>query len=171
VKQALIDSLYTAPFIVIGLLITLKIVHHFSMGPVIDEIIIIVAGGTIGHASSSWMSRRRARLGQDGNSSATTPVNAQFLFYFFLDTPTCDGLVGDLEERYSIIQGKFGTRRANLWYWKEVIRTVGPIVSSWFMKLVMRPAVAITAWAVAHGLLKDGWFKELLTELLARRKS
>jgi hypothetical protein len=64
------------------------------------------------------------------------PLNATFLLYLFYDAKNCDALVGDLEERYKLIRKKFGARRANFWYWVQVITSVGPIVWAASKKLV-----------------------------------
>jgi hypothetical protein len=64
------------------------------------------------------------------------PTNAEFLFYIFLSPENCDALVGDLQERYRIIRKKFGARRANFWYWVQVITSVGPIAWAATKKLV-----------------------------------
>jgi hypothetical protein len=62
-------------------------------------------------------------------------LNAEFLFYLFLDAKTCDALVGDLEERFKLIYERLGKRRANLWYWTQVISSVSPIVWATMKKL------------------------------------
>jgi hypothetical protein len=102
------------------------------------------------------------------------PVGAEYLFYLFLDSTTCDGLVGDLNERYEVIIRKFGKFRADLWCWKEAFRSVGPVAWGWFKKLVMKPAIALGSWMVGHGLLKDGsaleFVKSLLAECLKRMR-
>jgi hypothetical protein len=93
-------------------------------------------------------------------------LNIQYLFYFFLDTTTCDALVGDLNERYKIIFTKFGKFRADLWYWKEAIRSVAPVAWGGFKKLVMKPAIAVGSWMLGHGLLKDSSMMETLKQIV-----
>jgi hypothetical protein len=91
------------------------------------------------------------------------PINAEFVFYFFLDGPNCDAVVGDLEERYRRINERFGTARANCWYWKEAIRTTGPIAGSWAKTLVMKPVIGVLAWGMAKGLIgHDSWLAALV---------
>jgi hypothetical protein len=91
------------------------------------------------------------------------PLSAQFLFYLFLDAHTCDAIVGDLEERYRILLRKFGSRRANFWYWTQTIRSVGPIASAWIKKVMLKPVIGVIAWAVAKGLLgHDSWLAALV---------
>lgn len=91
------------------------------------------------------------------------PRNAEFLFYLFLDPKNCDALVGDLVERYKLIHKKFGRRRANFWYWWQTAISLGPIVSAWLKRVVIKPALALIGWAVAKGLVgHDGWLAALV---------
>jgi hypothetical protein len=92
--------------------------------------------------------------------------NATFLFYFFLDATTCDSLVGDLEERYRLIFSMFGKFRADLWYWKETLRSVSPIAWEWFKKLVIKPAVGLGSWMLGHEFLKDSSISEPLKRIV-----
>jgi hypothetical protein len=100
------------------------------------------------------------------HSQATTavapPRNAEFLFYLFMTPQNCDAFVGDQEERYKLIHKRFGSRRANFWYWTQTVTSLGPIVWAWAKKVVMKPLVAIAAWAVAKGLVGyDSWLAAL----------
>jgi hypothetical protein len=91
------------------------------------------------------------------------PINAEFLFYFFLDAKNCDALVGDLEERCDLVRKKFGARRANFWYWTQAIRSVGPIAWAWVKKAAVKPVIAVIAWAIGKGLVgHDSWVAALL---------
>jgi hypothetical protein len=74
----------------------------------------------------------------DHAKKTVCPRNAEFLFYLFLDPKTCDGLVGDLEERYKFIFDKFGKAKADFWYWSQAIGSTGPIVWAWFKTPVLR---------------------------------
>ena len=38
-------------------------------------------------------------------------------------------MVGDLVEEYSEIRAKHGKSFANLWYWKQVVTSTGPILT------------------------------------------
>lgn len=79
------------------------------------------------------LARQAKRLNHAGRAA---PINAEFLFYLFLDAQNCDAIVGDLEERYRIIGRKFGKRRADFWYWTQAIRSVGPIAWAALQRLV-----------------------------------
>ena len=96
------------------------------------------------------------------------PVNAEFLFYLFMKPQNGDALVGDLEERYKLINKKFGRRRANFWYWTQTVVSLGPIVWAWAKKVVMKPAIALAGWAVARGLVGHNSWMAAVMELVKK---
>lgn len=105
------------------------------------------------------------------NRQNKAPLNADFLFYLFMDAKHCDAIVGDLEERHRLIHKKFGARRAKFWYWSQTIRSVGPIVWAWAKKLIMKPVVAAITWAAAKHLLNDGSWLVMVAEVWKRIRS
>lgn len=54
------------------------------------------------------------------------PLNAAYLLYVFLSKNDPEAVAGDLEERWRKIKKKFGVRRANFWYWTQVVRSLWP---------------------------------------------
>ena len=95
--------------------------------------------------------------------NTSPPANAEFLFYLFLTPENCDAIVGDLEERYRLIHKKFGSRRANFWFWTQVLRSLGPIAWAWTKKFLMKPVVAVIAWAIGKGFMgHDSWLAALV---------
>jgi len=102
-------------------------------------------------------------LVESPGSFGAPPLNAEFLFYLFLDVQKCDAIVGDLEERYKLISKKFGARRANFWYWTQAIQSVGPIAWAWAKKAALKPVLGVIAWVVAKGLVgHDSWLAALV---------
>ena len=57
------------------------------------------------------------------------PSNASFLIELFLPSAAAEALVGDLEERYTRIYKKYGSRRAWLWYWFQTFITLRPLIA------------------------------------------
>ena len=97
------------------------------------------------------------------NFGHAAPINAEFLFYLFLDAKNCDAIVGDLVERCKLIHKKFGARRASFWYRTQAIRSVGPIVWAWGKKIALKPVIGVVAWAVAKRLVTyDSWLAALV---------
>ena len=95
------------------------------------------------------------------------PLNAEFLLCLFLDKQNCDAIIGDLEERYKLIQKKFGTLRANFWYWTQAVRSIGPIAWAWAKKLATKPLLAFVTWIAAKGFLgRNSWLPRLAESLL-----
>jgi hypothetical protein len=108
-------------------------------------IILVVAFSTVGQfVFVPILQRKVLQLSQSG-SSATPPINAEFLLYLFMSPENCDAFVGDLEERYRLIKCKFGARRANIWYRTQAIRSVWPIAWAWAKKATLKPALRISS--------------------------
>lgn len=67
--------------------------------------------------------------------------NAEKIMYFVLPKHQRESILGDLEEEYNtIILPKFGLRTARLWYWKQAIGSVWPVLACRFKRM------AIIAW-------------------------
>ena len=71
-------------------------------------------------------------------SKEETSTNAaEYLLYLFLPREDCKALAGDLDEEYwTTILPKFGARRAVLWYWCQVVRSIWPVLSGTVSELV-----------------------------------
>jgi hypothetical protein len=155
VRQGLFDALFTPVGVLFGLWIEKKVgvtANGFS-GP----LFIVFSIGLI-NIFSRRLGMKLWPMDAIPNSSTSPPLNAQFLFYLFLDTRNCDALVGDLDERYKLIHNKFGQRRANFWYWIQAIRSVGPIAWAWMKTSLAKPFVAVAGWAIAKGFVAhDSW--------------
>ena len=54
------------------------------------------------------------------------PMNAEYLLFLALPKKDSEAIAGDLEERWRKIRKKFGVRKANFWYWFQVIRSLWP---------------------------------------------
>src|SRR5438128_783925 len=66
------------------------------------------------------------------------PESATFLLYLFLSKKNRKAIPGDLAEEYrQIVLPKFGPRKANLWYWGQVVRSIGPVVRAWLRKVAI----------------------------------
>ena len=79
-----------------------------------------VTGLTIGRNAETCRNRDRR---------VSPPLNAEFLFHFFMSPQNVDAILGDLEERYRFLLQTFsGRRRANFWYWFQTFISLRPIV-------------------------------------------
>jgi hypothetical protein len=88
------------------------------------------------------------------SSTDRPPRFAEYLLYFFMSPKDCESMCGDLEQEYTtLILPKFGHRAAQLWYWKQVAVSVGPIVWRFSLK-VMRRAAIVSGLPAAWGILK-----------------
>lgn len=133
--------------------------------------VAVVVVTTIPYSIAQSLFALRSTTRRSTPASKCPPANAEFLFFLFLDAQNCDAFVGDLEERYKLIRKKFGRRRANFWYWSQTVMSLGPLVWAWAKKVVMKPVVAILAWALAKGLVgHDSWMAAVV-EMLKRIRS
>jgi hypothetical protein len=155
-------SLLTSIFTPVAVLLGVWLAHKLTIGGS-GELFVIVGGVVLIQFLARSLGKRVLPSGKRSTSSTTPPQNASFLFYLFTTPKNCDALVGDLEERYKLIHKRFGRRRANFWYWTQVLTSVGPIAWAWAKKVIMKPAIAFAGWAVARGLVgHDSWLAALV---------
>jgi hypothetical protein len=69
-----------------------------------------------------------ARLSFQLATTAIQPPTSNFVFRPFMNPEGCDALLGDLEERYKHLRRKLGLFRADFWYLKETMLSVGPVI-------------------------------------------
>jgi len=113
----------------IGMYIAIPWVHKLGFGGKPAESVVLVFSSAAFALIANWFGGMAMHyLRRTASSMGRPPLDAEFLFYLFLDPLNCDAVVGDLEERYRLIGQKFGPRRANFWYWTQAARSVGPIV-------------------------------------------
>ena len=55
------------------------------------------------------------------------PFNAEYLLYVFLQRGDREIVIGDLAESYGRVLQRFGKRRADFWFYKQVIWSLGPL--------------------------------------------
>src|SRR5262249_42792715 len=56
------------------------------------------------------------------------PFDATRLLSWFVSSLNCESIVGDLEERYPIVFKQKGHRSAQLWFWRQVVQSLFPLV-------------------------------------------
>jgi hypothetical protein len=81
------------------------------------------------------------------------PKFADYLLYFFLSKHDRENIPGDLAEEYeTIILPDFGLRAAKVWYWKQVICSIWPIVAPRLKRLAGIGGVAHAAYEIYRRL-------------------
>ena len=63
------------------------------------------------------------------------PINAEYVLYLFLEKVERDDVIGDLIEGYSHVSSRFGSRRADLWFYKQVAGSLWPLFRRAVFKL------------------------------------
>ena len=56
------------------------------------------------------------------------PFYAEYLLYFLLGKSERETIIGDLQECYGKLMRRFGKRAADLWYYKQVVGSVWPLL-------------------------------------------
>jgi len=72
-----------------------------------------------GHSLDHQRRRSKSRL--------QPPIRAEFALYLLLNGTERDAAIGDLIERYPKVVKRYGKRKADLWVWSQVIRSIGPV--------------------------------------------
>jgi hypothetical protein len=85
------------------------------------------------------------------NAQEPTPVappNAEYILHLFLRGDDRDAVIGDLVERYAGKYERFGERRAKVWFYSQVLRSLWPLLK----RLVTRASglVALGEWIRRH---------------------
>lgn len=140
---------------------TISLAHKFGLGGTNVEFGLVL-GVCV---ASVFIATKLQKLVTSYGSSikGRPPLNAEFLFYLFLDAQNCDAIVGDLEERYNLIRKKFGQRRADFWYWTQAVRSAGPIIWVWTKRVALKPVIGVIAWGVAKGFVRyDSWLAAIV---------
>ena len=84
-------------------------------------------------------------------AASELPKTAEKLLYIILPKSAREHLPGDLEEEYrTTILPKFGSRYAKIWYWKQAVGSIGPIIRSQLLKLLGFASVAKVAQWVSQ---------------------
>jgi hypothetical protein len=89
----------------------------------------------------------------EGDERLRPPLTGEKFMYLFLPKKDREALLGDLEEEYrSIILPKFGPRFARIWYWKQVLTSILPIVRCRIVALLKLLSLAkVLEWVSRMG--------------------
>jgi len=63
------------------------------------------------------------------------PFNAEYLLFLLLPTEERKVVIGDLVEEYSQILERFTKQRADLWFYKQVIGSLVPLLRRALLKI------------------------------------
>jgi hypothetical protein len=69
------------------------------------------------------------------NPETRPPFNAEYLLYLFLRRKDRDEVIGDLRESYGHVVGRFGKRKADIWFYKQVAGSLWPLLRRVIVKI------------------------------------
>jgi|GEM_PF-3562269 len=75
------------------------------------------------------------RATKETHSAFRPPFNAEYVLYLFLRREERDEVVGDLIESYGHITQRFGKRRADVWFYKQVAGSMLPLFRRSLLRL------------------------------------
>ncbi len=78
-----------------------------------------------------WLFRATNRT----NSECRPPFNAEYILYLFLRREERDEVIGDLIESYGQVVRRFGKRRADVWFCKQVAGSLLPLLRQSLLRL------------------------------------
>jgi hypothetical protein len=84
-----------------------------------DKLPLIPRGGRGNHAVSREVQMRKANA--EAHSSTLPPALAERLLLLVLPAKLGGAVVGDLAERFPLIQERHGARFARVWYWRQAL--------------------------------------------------
>jgi hypothetical protein len=63
------------------------------------------------------------------------PANLELLLHLAMSPADCEALIGDLEERYRKLATRLGRKRADIWYAKQVLTSIWPLLRDMIRRL------------------------------------
>ena len=105
------------------------------MGAIISA---ISSGFSLHILISAWRARRIKFRGQAQPKENLEPkihspaATAELILHLLLKDDEAEAVGGDLQERYSKKVERFGNRRAYIWLWSQVLRSIWPLVKRFF---------------------------------------
>ena len=76
------------------------------------------------------------RLKKDTSSELRPPFNAEYTLYFLLPKEDRETLIGDLVECHGQLLLRFGKRRADIWFYKQVAGSLLPLLRRALFRIV-----------------------------------
>lgn len=96
------------------------------------------------------------------------PLNLELLLHLFIPQSDCEPLVGDLEERYRKLVKRLGIRRADLWYTKQVLTSIWPLLRAGLGRMGSSAAIGVIAFVPR--VFGMGRIADELKQVVRRRK-
>lgn len=126
-------TLLAVAFLNIALISILIIFKYPLLAILLGSVLLIVDGYTL--APIFLRSKRKAHPPiLNFKHQSCPPRFGEYIFSRLLPKEDAESSIGDLFEEYHEITAKFGERRARLWYYRQVISSIVPLVRRTIMK-------------------------------------
>jgi len=84
------------------------------------------------HTKFRVAKEERALKESDEPETHSPTANAELILHLLLKPDEAEVLGGDLQERYLRKNQQFGQRRARIWLWSQVLRSIWPLLKRFF---------------------------------------
>lgn len=79
----------------------------------------------------------KGKVSSRGANTTKLPRFGELLLYYFLPEEERDAFIGDVEETYAEIVAKFGTRAAEVYFWKEIVNSMSPLMVRFIARIIL----------------------------------
>lgn len=123
-----------------------------------SRIVIIVINRGFQYIITTWIVRLlpaiRIRLSKNHSRHGNVPKLGEYWLYLILPSKARKYLPADLEEEFKTeILPRFGFRKARLWYWTQVFKSIGPIIARRLAKLASLAWLLKSAQSILRRIL------------------
>jgi transcriptional regulator with XRE-family HTH domain len=85
---------------------------------------------------TSALNYKQGKSSAKSGTDAKLPRLGELLLYYFLPEEERDAFIGDMEEQYAAIEKKFGIRAAEIFFYKEILNSMSPLVARFLARIV-----------------------------------
>jgi transcriptional regulator with XRE-family HTH domain len=127
-----------------GGLYTRRFVEHYAKYISLDLAVVrkalLPSTATTEIIKDSFIGAVKYKYGKPSAQSSTAtklPRLGEMLLYYFLSSDERDAFIGDLEEKYAVIESEFGTTSAEFFFYTEVLNSMSPLIVRFIIRLII----------------------------------
>jgi transcriptional regulator with XRE-family HTH domain len=86
---------------------------------------------------SIGMSYAPRKVSAKSDEATKLPRFGELLLYFFLPNEERESFLGDVEQKYVAIEAKFGIRAAKVFFYKEILDSMSPLLARFIARIIV----------------------------------
>lgn len=110
---------------------------NFDLGAVNQALQSAAAAEVLKGSFAGVRDYNKVKVSGQSANTAKLPRFGELLLYIFLREEERDAFIGDIEEVYAEIADKFGPRAAEVYFWKEIVNSMSPLVVRFIARIVL----------------------------------